>query len=153
HILFEDTRSGESCLGANDVVFTDDARVTDLYQAIDLGAAFDARLAYGCAVDGGERLNLDVVFDHRDAALDDLFVRSIGALGESESVPPDDGAVLQRHTMTDAAEFANYSVRVREEIVADLGALINHGMRMQHCVAADGDSLADHRERADRGVL
>ena len=43
--LAQDGGSGKTSLGTDNVVFADHAGVADLHQAIDLGAAADARLA------------------------------------------------------------------------------------------------------------
>src|SRR5262249_28369578 len=81
HMFFEDAASGESNLRADDVVFADNGGVAYLHEGIDLGASLDACLADCGAIDSGERLDLDVVFDHGDAGLDDLVMRTVGALG------------------------------------------------------------------------
>src|SRR5260370_39984604 len=124
-----------------------------LHEAIDLGAALHASFADGRAIDAGERLHLDIVLDDRDAGLHDLVMRTIGALGEAETVATDDGAVLQDNAVADAAKFAHHGVRVGKEIVANLGALVDHGVRMYHLIAADRGPLADYRERAYGRVL
>src|ERR1043166_8595817 len=80
YTLAQHTRSGQARLGANDVV-----------------------LAHRGPVDRRERLDFHVVLNHGDAALNNLAMRAIRALGEAESVAADDHAVLQRHTMPDAA--------------------------------------------------
>jgi len=146
-------RSGESCLGADDVVFADHAGVTDLHQAIDLGAAADARLADRGAIDRGEGLNLDVVFDDGDAALDDFLVGAVRAFGKAEAIAPNHDAVLERYAMADATEFANDRMRVRQKIVADMRVVIDHHVRMQNGVFPDHHVFANHGEGADGGVL
>src|SRR5205085_5998401 len=116
---------------------------------VDFGPAFDARLAHGGAIDGGECLDLDIVLHHRHAALDDFLVRSVGALGESETIAADYGSVLQRDTMTDAAKLSHNGVRVSQEIVANLRALIDDHVRMHYGVTSDRDILSYNRKRAN----
>ena len=134
HVLLQDRTAGEAGLRADDVVFADHAGVADLHQAVDLRAALHARFAHGGAVDRGQALDLDIVFDHRDAGLHDFVVRAVGALGESEAIAADDHAVLQNHAMADAAELAHHGMGMRQEIVADLRAFVDHDVRMQHGV-------------------
>ena len=107
-----------------DVVLADDAGVADLDEIIDLGAAFDARLADRRAVYGSERLNLDVILDHGDPALHDFVMLPIRRLSESKTVATHDHSVLQRHAVTYAAEFAHHGMGMRQEVVADLRARI-----------------------------
>src|SRR5262249_42292208 len=125
----------------------------NLYQAVDLGAALDARLAHGGAVDSGERLYLHIILDDGHAGLDDLVMRAVGALGEAEAVAADDGAILQDHAMADAAELANHGMGMRQKVVADLSAFVNYGVRVQHGVISENYALTDHRERSDGSVL
>src|ERR1043166_4307061 len=152
YTLAQHTRSGQARLGANDVVLADHRSVTHLHEAVYLGAAAHARLAHRGPVDRRERLDFHVVLNHGDAALNNLAMRAIRALGEAESVAADDHAVLQRHTMPDAAVLAHHRMRVSVEMIADLRSLINHDMWMQHRIRADRHVLADHGERSDGGV-
>src|ERR1700722_15038106 len=96
------------------------ARMAPLPQAVDLGPALDARLAHGRPVHRGERLNLDIVLNHRHAGLDNLEVRSRARFRETESVAAYHHPVLQDHSIPDPAEFADDGVRVGAEIVTDL---------------------------------
>ena len=124
-----------------------------LHQAVDLGAAFDARLAHRGAVHRRQALHFHIVFDHRHARLHNLTVRAVLPLGEAEAIAPHHHAVLQDHPISDAAEFAHGGVRERQEIVADLRAFVNNHVRVQHCVASQAHALSHHRERADGAVL
>ena len=153
HVALENARAGESGLRTDDVVFADDAGVSHLDQAVDLRAALNASLTHGGAVDRGERLYLDVVFDHSNPGLHDLVVRAVRALSEAVSVAADNDPVLQDHTIADAAVFAHGDVRMRVEIVADLGAFVDDHVRMQDRVAADACARADDGKGPDRGVV
>ena len=95
--------TGEAHLAAEHSVFPDPRRVPDKDEIIEFAAAADARFADGGAIDGGEGLNLDIVFDNGDSALDDFFVRPVGAFRETESVTADHYAVLERDTMANPA--------------------------------------------------
>ena len=153
HVLLQNGAARQTGLRADDVVLAHHAGVADLHQAVDLRAALHARFAHGGAVHRGERLDLDVVLDHRHAGLHDLEVRAVARFGEAEAVAAHHDAVLQDHAVADAAEFAHHGVRVGAEIVADLRAFVDHHVRMQHGVAADGDVFADHGEGADGGAF
>ena len=111
--------------------FANHAGMADLHEAVDLGAALDARFAHGCTVDRGEALDFDIVLDHRRAGLDDFIVRAVGSFSETEAVAADYGAVLQNDTMADVAIFTDDGVGVGEEIIADLRALVNHHVGME----------------------
>ena len=118
-----------------------------------LAPRLHARLADGGAVDRGEALHLDVVFDDGHAGLHDLEVRCRRRVWRSRSRRRRRRRRSAGHAIADAAELAHRGVRVRQEIVADLGAFVDHDMRMQDRVAADAHALADHGKRADRAVL
>src|SRR5260370_8423666 len=87
-----------------------------LHEAVDLGAALNASFADGRAIDAGERLHLDIVLDDRDAGLHDLVMRTIGALGEAETVATDDGAVLQDNPAADPPKSPHHDVQEANEI-------------------------------------
>src|SRR6185437_5790318 len=99
-------------------------------------AALYPGFAHGRAVDRSEGLNLNVVFDYGDAALNDFVMRPIGALGESKAVAAHDDAVLQGDAMADAAELANHCMRMRIKVFADDGSIVNHHVRPQHRIPA-----------------
>ena len=99
--------------------------MADQDQVVDLGAAADARFADGGAVDAGVGLNFDVVFENRGAGLQHLVPAAVLLLGEAEAIAADDRAILQDDAIADAAEFANHSVGMGEEMIADFRAAIN----------------------------
>src|ERR1039458_10754474 len=124
-----------------------------LHQAVDLGAALDARLAHRGAVHRGQALDLHIVFNHGHARLYDFEVRAVGALGEAVTVPSHHYAILQDHAVADPAELPYRRTRVSQKIVADFGAFIDHHVRMQYRVAPQLHAFPDHRERPDRAIL
>src|SRR5579883_2052102 len=69
--------------------------------------------------------------------------------GEAVAVAADDHAVLQDDAIADPAEFADYGVRVRAKIVADVDTLVNHNLGMEYGVFSDGDPVADNGVRTD----
>lgn len=70
HNVVSGTRaSGDTDVGANQVVFSDGAVVTDLYQVVDFCSLADPGCAVGTSVDCGIRADLDVVFDFDPAEL------------------------------------------------------------------------------------
>src|SRR5271165_1874510 len=130
NILFQNAAAGQPGLRADDIVLADHTGVAYLHQAVDFGSTANPRLAHRGAIDGGERLNLHVIFQNRSAGLDNLKMSAGGGLGEAESVTANDHSILKNHAMSDAAILADNSVRMRQKIVADLCAFINHYMRM-----------------------
>src|SRR5580700_5020181 len=114
-----------------------DATTAHLHQIVDLGSAGDARLAHGGAVNGGVRLDLDVIFNHRDTRLADLVPGAIVPARESKAVTADGNAVLQQYSVADAAVFSHSDARVREEVIADFCAAINRHKTVHHSVASD----------------
>src|SRR5260370_29373444 len=148
HVLFENAAARQAHLRTDNIVLAHHGCMAYLHEAIDLGVALHASFADGRAIDGGERLHLDVVLDDRDAGLHDLVMRTIGALGEAETIATDDGAVLQDNAVADAAKFAHHGVRMGKEIVANLGALVDHGVGVYPRTAADRGALPDYHERA-----
>src|ERR1035438_8942911 len=126
HSFAEDRTAGESSLRADDVILAHHRGVTYLHQAVDFGPALHARLSHRGAIDGGKRLDLNVILNHCDAGLHDLEVRALSRFGESVAIATDYNPILQNHAMADAAEFADHGLRVSIEIVADLGALVNN---------------------------
>ena len=148
HISFQHGAAGQTGLRADDIIFAHHAGVADLHQAVDFGAALDAGFAHRGAVHRGEALDLHVVFDHGDAALHDLEMAAVGALGEAEAVAAHHHAILQSHPIADAAKFAHRGMRVRQKIVADLRAFVDHDMGMNHRVAADAARVRPPPQRA-----
>src|SRR5579871_6579160 len=85
-IALQGGAAGQAGLRADDIVFADYASMADLHQTVDLGAALYKCFSDRGAVDAGEALDFDVIFDDRDTGLDDLVMRAISALGETEAV-------------------------------------------------------------------
>ncbi len=145
----------EADLAAQQRVLANFAGVADLHEVVDFRAAADARLADRGAVDGGVRLNFDIVADDGGTGLADFVPAPVGFAGESEAVTADDDAILQQDAMADAAIFADTGVGVGEKIVADARAAINRNEAVQDSVIANGDIFiheavgADMRSRAD----
>ena len=87
-VLPQGRAAGKSGLSTDDVVFANNACVPDLNKAVDLSASLHASFANRCAIDGGQRLNLNVIFDHGDARLDDFELGPIVALANPNPSPP-----------------------------------------------------------------
>src|SRR5258708_25391065 len=102
--------------------------MTDLHQIVDLSSATHPRLADGAAIDTTVCLNLHIVLEHHDARLYDLVQALVGARRETVAVRTDDRAILQDHSITDAAVFAHYGVAVCQAIVAHRDASVNGRM-------------------------
>ena len=96
-------RSGQAGLTAEHAILADRTAVADQNQIVDLGAALDAGLPDGGAVHAGIGLHLDVIIQNNDSRLQRLAPTPVGQLGEAEPVGADHHAVLQEHTVADAA--------------------------------------------------
>ena len=107
HVLFENRTAGESGLGADDVVLSDDAGMTDLTEAVNFRSALHASFTEAGTIDGRERLNLDIILYNGDTGLEDLMLRAIGALCESETVTTDHDAIVQRDSVANTCVFAD----------------------------------------------
>ena len=151
-VLFEHGTAGQSGLPADDVVFSNDAAVADLAEAVDFGAALHARFAERAAIHRGQRLDLNIVFYDGNGRLRDLELRAFVRLRETKAVATNGHAIVERDAMAYAAEFAHRHMGVSREIVADAAALINHGMRMQRNIRTDGRMFSYYGKRADGRV-
>ena len=89
------------------------------------------------AIDGRQRLNLHVVFDHGHAGLDDLVLRAVVRFGESESIAAHNDTVLQGDPIADLCEFANRDMGMSGKVVANAAALIDDHVRMNNRIGAD----------------
>ena len=145
-------RAREAHLAAKHGVSADAGSVADNDQVVEFGAAADACFSYGGTVNAGICLDFDFVLEYGWAGLLHLVPSSVFLLGKAKAVSADDGAVLQNDTISDAAKFANHSVRVREEIIADLNALIDVDETVQNGVLTDLDIFADNTIGSDMGT-
>jgi len=75
-------------------------------------------------------------------------VSAIRAFRKTKSIASDHNAILQNHTVAEAAEFANDRMGMKNAVFTNGRAFVDHCMRMQGCSAADRDVVADHRECA-----
>src|SRR4051812_258604 len=73
-VLLENGASGKPGLAANDVVFPNDAGMSNLDQTVNFRAALDTRFAQGRPIDRSECLNFYVVFENGNARLDDFVL-------------------------------------------------------------------------------
>ena len=70
-------------------------------------------------------------------------------LRESETVGPDNCAILQRHLIAENAVFAHHGMRMREKVAASSHARIKHNVRKQCGVRPQLDICAYHDVGAD----
>jgi len=147
----------ESNLAAEHGVCSYLRSVADQNQIIEFGSAADACFADGCAVHAGIGLDFYIVLENGRAGLRHLVPGTVFLFGEAKSVPADDGAVLENDAVAYATVFANDDVRVREEVVTDLGAAIERHKAVQNSVISQNDAFvqetvwADVRPSADSG--
>src|SRR5271154_1617311 len=123
--------------------------MADEDQIVKLGAAGDARLTDGGAVDAGVGLDFNVVFQDGGASLQHFVPAAVRLLGEAKTIRADDGAILQDDAVADAAMFANHGMRVGEEMVADFCAVIDGNEAVQNGCRANFHLFIDKAVRAD----
>src|SRR5580658_5123823 len=121
-------------------------------KVVQLGAATNARFSDRGAVDARVRLDFDIVLKHGGAGLLHLVPGAVFLLGEAETVAADNGAVLQDDAVSDAAEFADHGMGVREEVIANACALVNGDEAVQNRVAADVGIFSDQAVRSNVGT-
>src|ERR1035437_1792998 len=153
HVVAYIRGSGQADLRDEQRVMAYGATVADLNQVVDLRAASNARFANAGAVDAGVGLDLDFAFDDYVAGLDDLVPVAGVVLGKAESVGAYYGAILQDDVVSQSAEFPDYSVGVRKEIIADGYSAIDHYVSEQDGIVSDDDIFVDHYVGADVRVL
>src|SRR5580765_3264382 len=144
-------RACEAHLAAKHGVSANAGSVADDDEVVELGTASDARFSDSGTVNAGICLDFDIVLENGRAGLLHLVPSSVFLLGKTKAVSADDGTVLQNDTISDTAKFANHSMRVREEIIADLNALIDVDETVQNGVLTDLDIFADNAIRSDMG--
>src|SRR5438309_8231300 len=98
--------------------------MADLAKAVNLRTALHTRLTHRRPIHGGKGLNLHVVFDHRYARLHNFVLRSVVCLCEAEPVASHHHAILQRHTVADAAKLAHGNMRMCSEVIPNGTTLI-----------------------------
>jgi hypothetical protein len=121
----------QAYLGAEQRVLSDGAAVAYMDEVVDFCAASDAGFAYAGSVDAGIGLDFGFALDGYVSGLEDFVPVVRVVLGEAEAVGAYDRAVLQDDVVSETAEFADYGMRVGEEIVAYGGSAINDYVRQE----------------------
>src|SRR5688572_305571 len=96
---FADMRTaGEACLGTDQRIFIDTARVADLNKIIDLGATFDTGFSDRRTVDRGVCTDLNIILDDDSTGL--RYLEPLLFLGScvAKTIRPDGGVVMD-HTI------------------------------------------------------
>src|SRR5262245_19519845 len=124
-----------------------------LYKIVDLRSEPNPRFSDRCAIDGGVRADLDIVFQHDDSGLNDLVVTAVGLLGVTEAVRADPRAVLQNDIVSNPAELTHRGMRVRFEVVADSCATRDVDERVKRAVASDYHVIFNDDEGTDGGTV
>ncbi len=153
HVAADFGAAAESDLSAEKRVFADLGGVTYLYEVVDLGAAANACLADGCAIDGRVGADFDVVFEDDNTGLHDLVVAAVVFFRISVAIGADLGSVLEDHVVADAAELADGHVSVGLEVIADARATVDMDEGINRAVLSDLHVVFDDDERADRCAL
>ena len=135
-VFAEPSAAGDSRLGCDHGMLTDDHIVGDLYQVVDLGSSLNDGFAQRRSIDRGIGADLHVIFDDDDADLRDLDPPGTGA-GITETVAADDYTGVQDDSIADSAALPNDDVGVEQAVGADLR------------IRADKDAGKEHRSTAD----
>src|SRR6185503_18057993 len=138
HVVVDDAASGDADLGRKQDTPSNLDPVSDLHQVVHLGTGADARLAHCRPIDSRIRSDLDVVLNHDAAPLRDLQMRAVGLPGDSKSLAPNDGALLQDDTVAKHAAVTDRHLRTHDAVFADTRA------------RPDDDIWIDDGPRADR---
>src|SRR6266436_903841 len=80
----------------------------------------------------------------------DFVPAPIRALRESESIAPNDHAILQDHSISDPAAFPHHGLRMRQELVSYFYVFIEGHQAMTHGLSPNFHSRLD--EAAGPGV-
>src|ERR1700722_1056969 len=107
--------AGPADLAAEQGVFAYFRGGADDHQVVDLGAAADARLADGGAIDGVIGLHLNVILQDGNSGLLGLAPTTVGFARVAESVTSDHRTVLQNHPIAQLAVFPDARMGVREK--------------------------------------
>ena len=152
HFITDFGRSREADLSAEQRIFANFAAVTNLDKIIHLCARADTRFANAGAVNASVCLDLDPVAEDCGAGLDNLLPVIVFIFGEAEAVGTDDNTVLQDDGLAQLAVFADYGVRVSEEVVANTCAAVDDDVRQNDATIANDYVFVDDHVRADGGT-
>src|SRR2546430_13114347 len=83
----------------------------------------------------------------------DFAPASVRALRESESIAPNDHAILQDHSISDPAVFPHHGLRMRQELVSYFHIFIEGHQAMKHGVSPNFHSFIDEAVGPDVGAF
>jgi len=139
-------RTGETGLRTNERVLIDGARMSDLYEVVDLSAAFDARFADRGAIDGRVCADLDIVFEHDATGLRNLEPGFFSSLCVTKTIAADRRVVVNYATRADLAILTHRNAAVNRRVLADRHAVIDRDVRH------DANAISNYAIRADHDV-
>jgi len=120
-----------------------------LNKIVNLGASGYMRFTHTGTVYASVGLDLDIIFNHRRAGLDDFVPVARIIFGKAEAVGPDDDPVLEDDIAADAAVLADDGVGVGEKVISDFSSLVNNNVGEQHGIFSDFDVFVDEHVGAD----
>src|SRR5262245_45156418 len=136
----------------HDGVFADLDVVADLDQVVELRSAPDARTAEARAVDAAVRADLDFVFDHDAAHLQELELAAFLVGREAEAVGADHRAAVNAASRADLGLVVDRDVGEDHRVVAYAAAVADNHARVQRHAVADDRVASDRHARMDRTI-
>ncbi len=97
-------------------------------------------------------MDLNVVSDDHWPRLRDLLPRAIVALGKTEPVAANHGAILENDAVANSAAFPDNRVRMGKEILANPDSWVNDGMGQQCCPVSEYNSSSYNDICSDMGI-
>jgi hypothetical protein len=119
YVLTQLGASGNSGLGNDDAVFTDNAVVGNLHQVINLGAPSNKCQSQGRTVYRCGCSNLNVVFDNDNADLGNFLI-GLAIRGIAEAVTADNGTAVDDNAAADTTTLADGNIGMNDRVVTNL---------------------------------
>src|SRR5262249_18763820 len=137
--------AGKPGEGGHDGVFADLDIVADLDQVVEFCPATNSRAAESRAVNAAVRADLDIVFDHHAAHLQELDLAPVLVGREAEAVGADHHAAVNATSRADLGLVIDRNVGEDHSVIADAAVIADDHPRMQrHAVADDGVAADRH---------
>src|SRR6266568_7117093 len=124
-----------------------------LNEVVDLCAVADFGCTHGGTVDAGVGLDVDPVAHAHRAGLRNLFPLAQVVFSEAEAVGADNCTIFEGHVVAENAAFADYCVRMGEEMAASFHTGVKNDVGQEGCVLAEADIAANYDVSANMRPL